>query len=119
MRCCVLAVVRIGCKRRRSVSDVAICATLCELKDAIGAIGIARCFTFGGHKKRPLYDPEVRPATELTKEQYMEQGRNATTINHFYEVRPCLHGPTDIIRMRRCLPIALVYMSRNCSSFVG
>lgn len=60
---------------------------LCDLKDAIGAIGIARCFTFGGHKKRPLYDPEVRPATELTKEQYMEQGRNATTINHFYEVR--------------------------------
>ncbi|RLN50793.1 hypothetical protein BBJ28_00013870 [Nothophytophthora sp. Chile5] len=55
--------------------------------DAIGAIGIARCFTFGGHKMRPLYDPAVPPNDGMTKEQYMDPNRPNTTINHFYEVR--------------------------------
>lgn len=53
--------------------------------DAIGAVGIARCFTFGGAKMRKLHDPAVPPRTTLTKEQYMKD--NGTTINHFYEVR--------------------------------
>ncbi|KAJ9519648.1 hypothetical protein QJQ45_013279 [Haematococcus lacustris] len=35
--------------------------------DAIGAVGIARCFTFGGHFNRTLYDPDVPPRTNLTK----------------------------------------------------
>jgi uncharacterized protein len=56
----------------------------CRL-DAIGAVGIARCFTFGGAFKRVLYDPDVPPRNELTKEQYMAGGQQATTINHFYE----------------------------------
>ncbi|GFH23354.1 HD domain-containing protein [Haematococcus lacustris] len=56
----------------------------CRL-DAIGAVGIARCFTFGGHFNRTLYDPDVPPRTNLTKEQYMAESAKATTINHFYE----------------------------------
>ena len=52
--------------------------------DAIGAIGIARCFTFGGHKGRALYDPEHPPERDLTKEKYM-QSKGGPTINHFYE----------------------------------
>ncbi|KAG6611460.1 hd repeat domain-containing protein [Phytophthora cinnamomi] len=55
--------------------------------DAIGAIGIARCFTYGGHKLRPLYDPDVPPIESMTKEQYMDPNRPNTTINHFYELR--------------------------------
>eukprot|EP00744_Colponema_vietnamica_P013508 GILI01018922.1.p1 GENE.GILI01018922.1~~GILI01018922.1.p1 ORF type:complete len:218 (+),score=27.54 GILI01018922.1:74-727(+) len=51
--------------------------------DAIGAIGIARCLTYGGSKKRPLYDPSRPPRENISKEEYME-GDN-TTINHFYE----------------------------------
>ncbi|KAL6762133.1 hypothetical protein V8C86DRAFT_2525419 [Haematococcus lacustris] len=53
--------------------------------DAIGAVGIARCFTFGGHFSRTLHDPDVPPRTNLTKEQYMAESARATTINHFYE----------------------------------
>ncbi|GAB6092868.1 HD domain-containing protein [Furfurilactobacillus curtus] len=51
--------------------------------DAIGAIGIARVFTYGGRHQRVLYDPDIAPRTQLTKATYRnEQG---TTINHFYE----------------------------------
>ncbi len=51
--------------------------------DAIGAIGIARAFTYGGFKNRVLYDPEIAPQLEMTKEEY--KNSNAPTINHFYE----------------------------------
>lgn len=51
--------------------------------DAIGAIGIARCFNYGGFKNRSLYDPEIAPNLRLTKEEY--KNSTAPTINHFYE----------------------------------
>jgi uncharacterized protein len=51
--------------------------------DAIGAIGIARCFNFGGFKNRPLYNPEIIPTLNMTKEEYKKS--TAPTINHFYE----------------------------------
>ncbi len=51
--------------------------------DAIGAIGIARTFNYGGFKGRPLYDPSVEPNLNMTKEEY--KASNAPTINHFYE----------------------------------
>ena len=51
--------------------------------DAIGAIGIARCFNYGGFKNRALYDPEIEPNLKMTKEVYKKS--NAPTINHFYE----------------------------------
>ena len=51
--------------------------------DAIGAIGIARCFNYGGFKNRPLYDPTVAPNLSMTKEEYKTS--NSPTINHFYE----------------------------------
>ena len=51
--------------------------------DAIGAIGIARCFNYGGFKNRKLYDPEIAPKLNMTKEEYKKS--NGPTINHFYE----------------------------------
>lgn len=51
--------------------------------DAIGAIGIARCFNYGGFKNRAIYNPKIRPNLKMTKEQYKKS--DAPTINHFYE----------------------------------
>lgn len=51
--------------------------------DAIGAIGIARAFNYGGHKNFKLYDPTITPEQYLDKESYKKS--DAPTINHFYE----------------------------------
>ena len=51
--------------------------------DALGAIGIARTFNYGGFKNRPLYDPEIKPNLNMSKEEY--KASLAPTINHFYE----------------------------------
>lgn len=51
--------------------------------DAIGAIGIARTFNYGGFKNRQLYDPNIAPKLNMTKEEYKKS--EAPTINHFYE----------------------------------
>ncbi len=51
--------------------------------DAIGAIGIARTFSYGGFKSRELYNPGIAPKLNMTKEEY--KNSTAPTINHFYE----------------------------------
>lgn len=51
--------------------------------DAIGAIGVARTFAYGGSKHRMMYDPNIHPALHQTTEQY--KNSTAPTINHFYE----------------------------------
>ncbi|MCL3779253.1 HD domain-containing protein [Prolixibacteraceae bacterium JC049] len=51
--------------------------------DAIGAIGIARTFNYGGFKNRELYNPHIQPNLNMTKEEY--KNNTAPTINHFYE----------------------------------
>ena len=51
--------------------------------DAIGAIGIARAFNYGGFKNRPLYNPNIAPKLHMSKEEY--KNSKAPTLNHFYE----------------------------------
>ena len=83
----VLSIIKnISFKNRGEVSEKSL-----ELKivqdadrlDAIGAIGIARTFNFGGFKNNLMYHPEIKPSLEMSKEEYKKS--NGTTINHFYE----------------------------------
>ena len=51
--------------------------------DAMGAIGIARAFNYGGYKNRQIYNPDIKPNLNMTKQEY--KNSNAPTLNHFYE----------------------------------
>ena len=51
--------------------------------DAIGAIGIARTFNYGGYKNREIYNPNIKPNLNMTKDEY--KNSSAPTLNHFYE----------------------------------
>jgi len=53
--------------------------------DALGAIGIARCLTFGLSHNRILYDPNIKPLKNFSKEEYQDKNRHQTTLNHFEE----------------------------------
>ncbi len=51
--------------------------------DAVGAIGIARCFAYGGYKGHAIYDPSIKPVAHSSFSQY--KNSKSTSINHFYE----------------------------------
>ena len=51
--------------------------------DALGAIGIARCFNYGGFRNRAIFDPGILPVMDMTKEEY--KANRSPSINHFYE----------------------------------
>jgi len=57
--------------------------------DAIGAIGIARAFSYGGFKGREIYNPEILPNLNMSKEEYKNSA--SPSINHFYEKLLLLH----------------------------
>lgn len=54
------------------------------VQDAMGSIGIARTFAYGGSKGRRIHDPDIKPMTNMNKADY-NQNHNSTSINHFYE----------------------------------
>jgi len=83
--------------------------------DAIGAIGIARAFNYGGFKNRELYNPKIEPNLSMTKEEYKKSA--APTINHFYEKLLLLKGKMNTVTGKKLAEKRHQYMLDFLSQF--
>lgn len=85
--------------------------------DAIGAIGIARAFAYGGYKNRLLYDPDSPPQLHDTFEQY--KNNNSSTINHFYEKLLLLKDLMNTPTAKRIAQQRHEYMEQFLTQFMN
>ncbi len=83
--------------------------------DAIGAIGIARCFNYGGFKNRALYNPDIKPNLNQTKEEY--KNSEAPTINHFYEKLLLLKDRMNTVSGKKIAKERHLYMENFLQQF--
>jgi uncharacterized protein len=83
--------------------------------DALGAIGIARAFNYGGFKNRELYNPAIAPDLHMTKETYKKA--TAPTINHFYEKLLLLKDKMNTITGRQMAEERHVFMETFLAQF--
>lgn len=83
--------------------------------DALGAIGIARCFNYGGFKNRVLFDPSIKPNLNMTKDEYKKS--DAPTINHFYEKLLLLKNLMNTKTGRRLAEQRHAFMENFLSQF--
>jgi len=85
--------------------------------DAIGAIGIARCFNYGGFKNRKLYDPKIAAKLDMSPEEY--KASKAPTINHFYEKLLLLKDKMNTVSGKKIALKRHQYMADFLTQFYG
>jgi uncharacterized protein len=83
--------------------------------DAIGAIGIARCFNYGGFKNRTIYNPAISPKLNMSKEEY--KNTDSPTINHFYEKLLLLKDKMNTESGKKIAEKRHIYMERFLEQF--
>lgn len=85
--------------------------------DALGAIGIARCFNYGGFKNRVLYNPAIAPNLSMSKEEY--KNSESPTLNHFYEKLLLLKDKMNTETGEKIALQRHLYMENFLSQFYG
>lgn len=83
--------------------------------DAIGAIGIARCFNYGGFKNRALYNPAIQPKLNMSKEEY--KNSDSPTLNHFYEKLLLLKDKMNTVTGKKIAEARHQYMQNFLAQF--
>lgn len=85
--------------------------------DAIGAIGIARAFAYGGHKGREIHNPDIKPELHQTFEQY--KSSTGPTLNHFYEKLLLLKERMNTNTARKIAVERHAFMEEFLGQFLG
>lgn len=85
--------------------------------DRLGAIGIARCFAYGGHAGRLIHDPQVAPVMHASAEAY--KAAKGTSLNHFYEKLLLLKDRMNTASGRRIAEERHAYMAQFVARFLG
>lgn len=93
------------------------CVQDADRLDAIGAIGIARCFAYGGHAGRLMYDPDIPPVMHPTAEAY--KTAQGTSLNHFHEKLFLLKDRMNTASGRRLAADRHQFMEDFVSRFLG
>jgi uncharacterized protein len=93
------------------------CVQDADRLDALGAIGIARAFAYGGHKGRALYDPAIPPQPHATFEAYKRN--TGPTLNHFYEKLLLLKDRMTTPTARRLAAARHAYLESFLSQFLA
>ena len=93
------------------------CVQDADRLDAIGAIGIARCFAYGGHAGRLIHDPQVAPVMHASAEAY--KAAKGTSLNHFYEKLLLLKDRMNTASGRRIAEERHAYMAQFVARFLG
>jgi uncharacterized protein len=93
------------------------CVQDADRLDALGAIGIARAFAYGGHKGRALYDPAIPPQPHASFEAYKKNA--GPTINHFYEKLLLLRDRMSTATGKRLAADRHAYLKRYLEQFLA